>query len=509
MTTMSRIGREYLFQLFAFAVAIFDRLLIPAILLRTLGVSGFSGWTVALAMAAFVPVLDFGLVRHFSIRLLSLRAQGRETEAIEEFRQGSLLLIGASALSTAMLTAWLIIEPPKSGDPAVDALMPQLLLPVLAATLLTQAMGLRVSLFRAHQQFGRETLLVTMGNLLRVGVICTAALGGASLVTLGWLWLAAVVFGTILPSFVDTRMRFPAFHWRWPVFRTGDIGTALRSSPGYWLVAISATAFVSAPLLALGYSAAGAMVIAQFGLMRTIANLVRQILQMFANVFGLELGRRYALRDEEGFAHAFAEANQFLGTQAAVAAVILLVIGQELFALWTGQPELFDHLILALAILPPVVLPGMMLSMEALGYAGRQWSLVRIRLVQGAATLALAVALPIDDIGLRLMAALAAGEIVGLGIPLLWAMRSVDRRLTIRLQLASILRVAAAIALSAAILSPVQWIATDEPYSRIAAGAVLGTLALLSCMVIFGLSRARRDAIWNALMQRLVRAPRN
>lgn len=505
MTIMARVSREYLLQIVSFAVAILDRLLIPAILLRTIGVSGFSGWTVALAMAAFVPVLDFGLVRHFSIRLMSLRAQGREEEALIEFRQGSLLLIGVSGIAAAVFAAWLLIEPPKSGDPTVDALMPNVLLPVLAASILTQVTGLRLALFRAHQQFGRETIILTLGNLLRVGLICGAALAGASLIALGWIWFMAVAIGLILPILIDSRKRFPAFRWQRPNFRSGDIAKAVQSSPGYWLVAISAALFASAPLLALGYSAAGVMAVIQFSLMRTIANLVRQVLQMFANVFGLELGRRYALRDEEGFANTFNEANRFLGTQAAVAVVILAVVGRELFSLWTGQPELFNLTMLALAVLPPIILPGMILSMEALGYAGQQWTLVRIRIIQFVVTVVLAIALPIDDLGLRIMAALAAGELIGLGIPLLWAMRSVDRRLNFRMQLSTTLWVAAAVALSAIILAPVHLIAADQPYSRIAAAAMLGGLAILANTLLFGLSPTRRHAVTTALMGRLRR----
>jgi O-antigen/teichoic acid export membrane protein len=506
MTIMARVSREYLLQIVSFAVAILDRLLVPAILLRTIGVSGFSGWTVALAMAAFVPVLDFGLVRHFSIRLLSLRAQGREADAINEYRQGSLLLFCVSVIATAVLIIWLLVEPPRSGDPAVDEIMPNLLMPLIAAMLLNQAVSLRQALFRAHQQFGRETILRSAGDLLRVAVICGAALAGVPLVTLGWLWLASVVAGLVVPSIIDTRRRFPQFSWRWPVFRPGEMGKAVRASPGYWLAAMSTTIFASVPLLALGYWAAGALAVAQFGLMRTIANLVRQVLQIFANVFGLELGRRYALHDEAGFAKVFGEANRFLGTQAAVATVLLLVIGREFFSLWTGRDGLFDPIMLALAIIPPIILPGMILSMEALGYAGRQWAVVRLRLVQAMVTAISILFLPIEDLGLRMMAALALGEIVGLGVPLLWAMRGVNGRLTVMAQLSSAVWVVGALICTALFLWPVEMIPHDQPFSRIAAALVLSAVAFLVVTLLFGLSRDRRSMVLAQVQRRFSRS---
>jgi O-antigen/teichoic acid export membrane protein len=225
-------------------------------------------------------------------------------------------------------------------------------------------------------------------------------------------------------------------------------------------------------------------------------------------VFGLELGRRYALRDEEGFSQVFTEANRFLGVQAAVAAVVLLVMGRELFALWTGRDGLFDVAMLALAILPPILLPGMILSMEALGYAERQWTIVRVRLVQAAVTVALFLCLPIAEAGLRMMAALAVGEIAGLGIPLLWAMRSVDRRLSLRQQIAAGGWVVCAAVVTAVLLSPTLLIPQSAPFLRLLAGAGLGGIALLFVLLFFGLSSARRRGIIAMVGRRLMPAGR-
>lgn len=499
MTIFARVGREYLLQVTAFAIAVVDRLLIPAILLRTVGDQGFSAWTVAMSVAAFIPVLDLGITRLFSIRLLALQAQGRRDEAIAAFRRGTILLFSMMLLALIVVAAWIAVEPPRTGDPASDALMPGMLLPVVLAMAVTQLINLRLALYRAHQQFARETVMRSAAEAVRVLGIVAAAILGASLQMLAWLWFGLAVAALVLPFLVDSYRRFPAFRERlWPAG-----GLSLREvyheAAGFWLAAMATTAFAAVPILALGYLAGSASVVVQFGLMRTIANLVRQVLQLFANVFGLELGRRLAAGDQHGFAAANDESNRILGVQAAVAAAVLLVIGPELFTVWTGRADLFETAMLALAILPPILLPMMMLGTETMAYAGRQWMLVGLRAGQAVVVVLIFLLLPLDHLGLRLMAALAIAEIVALGLPLLAAIRSIDPLLGYRRQLKACLWTYLAFGLSLLIVAPALLVAAEQPLARIAAAAVLGAVAFGMSTLFLGMSAPRRRRALTAI----------
>lgn len=503
MSVTARVSREYLLQIGAFSVAILDRLLLPALLLREMGVSAFAGWTVALALAAFMPVLDFGILRYVSNRLLTLRARNDIPAALILYRQGTIAVAAMVLLATAGLLGWAVLVPPRSGDPAVDALLPSVLVPVVLAIGANMLIAMRQALYRAHQRFARETVMRTGAELLRVLGLSFAALAGFDLVALGWLWFALVVAGGVLPFIIDSRRKFPDFTFGWERIDPADVCEAARIAPGYWMHSMGTSLFATLPILALGAMATSPALVAQFALMRTIANLVRQVLQLFANVFGLECARRLAVKDGAGFAQVFGEANRFLAVQASVVAVMLLVLGEELFGLWTGEAQLFDPLMLALAILPPILMPAMMLSTEALAYAERPWVVVWCRTAQLAATVALFLLLPIDNAGLKMMAALAIAEVCAFGLPLIFAMRSLEPALGLRRQAATILVSLVALGATAAIFAPLLLVDGDARVARLLVGIALGGMAFAILVPLLGFGRERRRTLWASFRLRL------
>ncbi len=495
MAVLHRVGREYIWQVAAFLVVILDRLLIPGLLLRGLGVDGFAGWMIAVTFASLLTIFDLGSTRHFSTRMLALHAQGQQVQAIQAYRAGTALIAALTCVGGLLLVLWATLVPLQSGDAETNRTLLPLVVPIVLALVLQLMTGLRQSLYRAHQQFARETVIRTSADVVRVVAIATAAAMGASLVTLGWVWLVAVAVALLLPLFIDTRRRFPAFVLGRFAIDREQFSALIRIAPGYWLAAMAATLFAAAPILALGYFASAAAVVAQFALMRTIANLVRQVLQMFANVFGLELARRFAVGDSAGFAIVFSQSNRFLGVQAAVVAAILLVLGRDLFGLWTNQVALFDAGVLMLAILPPVLLPGMMLSTEALAYAERPWVLVRIRLIQLAISVAAYFTLAIADVALRMMAALAIGEVVGFGVPLMFAMRSLDRELLLRRQLQTVGYATAALIGASVIMAPLWLWPAQDIAVRLMTGAALGAVAFVLIVAALGVDGTRRSQL--------------
>lgn len=495
MSTLRRVGHEYLLQIIAFAIAIADRLLIPGILLRKLGVEAFSGWTVVMAYASLLMIADFGASRYFSNRTLALQTAHRQGEAVATFRLSVTLLAMVSIIGSAGLLFWASAFPLQAGSAGIDAQLPHLLIPVIGVFAVQQVIGMRQMLYRAHQQFARESALRAAADIARIAILAAAALAGAELISLGWIWLATSLIVIAVPVLVDTRRRFPVFRGRlaWPT--VAELRAIARAAPGYWLLAMSATLFAALPVLVLGFLASGAAVIVQFALMRTIANLVRQVLQMFANVFGLELARRRALNDDDGYAQVFAEAARLLGVQAAVVTVVLMLTGRDLFGLWTGVPGMFDPAMLALAILPPILVPGMMLSAEALAYAERPWAVVRLRLCQAALSLVAYLLLPVDHVGMRMMAALAIGEVFGFGLPLLAAVRGLSPHLTVRRQWVAMgLTYIAAVAAVVVMAPEWLWPAADMT-SRLVRAALLGSLAFVGVVGIFGLTPQRRGQV--------------
>jgi O-antigen/teichoic acid export membrane protein len=309
------------------------------------------------------------------------------------------------------------------------------------------------------------------------------------------LWLGAAISLQVLPFLIDSFHRYPQFREGLQGFTRAEAREILSTAPGYWLQALLTTAFASLPIVGLGYWAAAPAAVAQFGLMRTVANVVRQVLQMFGNVFGLELGRRVVLDDKAGFASIFFETSRFLAAQSTVAAVVLLMLGRELFILWTGQAILYNVTMLLLAIAPPILIPSMIASTEAVTYAGRPWLIVQARLAQFALSLLLIVALPIADPAMRMMAALACGEIFAFAVPLIFVIRHINPAVGFAMQ-ARLIRLVLLSAMTAGlVMAPMQAITDWTVAARLGVGAVLAVVAICICVAFWGVDGVRRRAI--------------
>lgn len=504
MSVIKRVGREYVTQIFAFTVALAERLIIPAVFLRYIGTGGFSGWSILVAAAGLIAALEFGLAKYYTNIIIKQVASGAHAAAQRSYREGTTLLTLAVALSTVGILVVFHFSAPSIGDVSVDRILKSAIIPIILASSIFQAFAIRYALYRAHQKFARETVLLSITQSLRVAVTAAAAFVGWGLLGISWAWFGATVICLIVPIVIDTSRQFRGFSVRPAIIATSSRRHLIRTSPGLWFQVTLQTAYTSLPVFALGFLSTSGNVIAQFVLMRTVANFVRQILQMFATVFGLELARRQATDDAVGVAMVYREANQFLAVQTAVATGVIMVLAPDLFALWTGKPELFSYMMLGLAVLPPLLAPAMILSLESLTYANLPWPIIRARMMQLALTAVLVVIIPIDQIGLRFMAALAVGEVVGFGVPLVFAMRKFNPLIRLNEQIGLLLRTAASVVLTVAILQCIWIVPGTLPLIRIGLGLPLGLFALGFCLIVFGIESHRRATVFAAITQRVL-----
>lgn len=506
MSTVARIGREYAAQIVAFAVAMADRLFIPAFLIRFLGVPEFSAWSIAIATGGFVSVLEFGLTRYYTNRLIYLVERGETEAAKHTYRVATTLLVMlvAAALAAIALAYPFLVK--GVGEPRVDRILSAVVMPVTLAAAVLQMMALRQALYRAHRHFTTETLIRLAGEAARILAVVLSAWLGLGLLLTAWAWFFATVVFIVLPVGFHTFIRYRGFVEMPTRPPPGALSDVAGIAPGLWLQSMFTTLYASVPVLAIGATTSSPVLITQFVLMRTIANFVRQVQQMFANLFAIELARRAAADDDEGHARVFTEANRLLGVQSAIASATLFVLGAWLFKLWTGHAPLFDLRLLVLAVAPPLLVPASMLSIEALSYANRPWPVVRARLAQIAVTVLVFFLVPGNEIALRMMAALAIGEIVGLGLPLIAAVHSLNPAISRRSIASLTLMVMATVVASAIILEAVY--NTSPLPALLRAPAALATAAVLgsAASIWIGLSGERRRQIAAAVRERMARS---
>lgn len=496
----ARLAREYLAQLAAFGTAIADRVLLTGLMLRVWGVDGFALWTVALSVAGMVAIADFGLGNYFSNRLAFAVEQGKRDRARHLLAAGNLLLgLASIAGGVAVVLLWLAFHPEAFGEGKAGTTL-IIVAALTLATAIRQTQAVQYAVYRAHREFARQTWVVVLGDAGRFAVLAVALWFGAGMVLSAALYFAAIVLFAVALPLADLARRHPEFRWSAEAPAAGERREAFVASGQYWVQTGIATLVIFAPVFALSALGAGAFAIAQFALMRTLANLARAVLQLFTNVFGIEVARRVAIADAAGAAGTYAEATRFLAVQTAAAAGALSAVAAPLFTLWTGNGRLYDPVLFWLAIGAPVILPSLSMAVQVLVCANWPKPLAAGRLTQLALTLALYAVLPLDNLALRMMAALAVGEVIGLGLPLAIAVaRRIDGtglRLHLDLALRSIAAGAIAWGFGAA------GAALGGPASLIA-GCAGGGLGMLIATYALALSPARRTMLRDAARSRL------
>ncbi len=498
MSVFKRIGREYVAQIIGFAVTVADRLLTAGILVRLWGAEGFAAWTVALSAAGMLALFDFGLTAYFSNRLFFAVEQKAIVRARHVFGAGNAALIVAGTVGFVIIcVGFAATRPSPSGAPLFATMA---LLALAAAA--RQGMAVVIAVYRAHQDFFRQTMVTTLGDSVRIAATIAIAIVGGSILQVAAGYLVATLLSSVLLPLVDVARRYSGFAYRVEAPDREERGLAFVTSLRYWLQGAVSTLVTFAPVFFLASAGAAAHALAQFALMRTLANLVRAVLQLFANVFGLEAARRIAVRDAPGFSQVYRESVIFLAVQTSVSAGVLAALAQPLFTVWTGDASLFDEMLLWLAIGPPLLLPSLSIAVQVLTCANMPTPLLHGRIAQLVITVGAFFVLPVPDTAMRMMLALAIGEIAGLGIPATRAIHAIDPAAGLGLHLGLVWRSIMAAGLSYLLVSRLVAALPDRHWIGLAAGGAAGLLALVLATATIGITDARRKTAMALLTRR-------
>lgn len=493
MKVVARLGREALVSIYGFAVQLADRILIAALLLRLWGVDDFAAWSLVMAAGGMISFFDFGVNLYFANRVLFLVQQGRRRAARTLLYAGNLLMIAASAVGVAAVAIGFgFIDPAESGVSMTPDLWLAACL-IALSNFFRAAASIQMSVYRAHERYARQSLLGNTYDLLRIIATLSVVLAGGSI-------LAAAAVACILSFvahaaivFVDSRRQFPDYPFKVGPMPRRERWRAAELSLGFWIYTAPTNALTYLPIFLLTGAGSAALLV-QFVLMRTIANFVRTALQPFAVVFGQESARRVALDDIWGLASTYRESTFFLAALGAVQAGLLIALGADLFTIWTGQPDLFSQTMLLLAIGPPLLLPSLTLAQNFMAASNDPWPIAYGRIVQLVALVAGYLWLPIDHAGLRMMAALALAEPIGLGMLLSVRIARTVPGTGVGFHLQMVTRMSAVLLGTLAAASTAGSLFTNI-WLHVIAGLVAGVVTGLVLTYMFGMEQPRRLSV--------------
>jgi O-antigen/teichoic acid export membrane protein len=270
-----------------------------------------------------------------------------------------------------------------------------------AGMLLTLPAGLAAGLYRARGLYGRAVRLQNLGVLAGQLGQLAAIIATGSLLAVTMVFVATQLLTALYVMAIDAPGLFPflrrarARHsWSW-------IAGQFRRAAPFAVAGATEVALLNLPVLLVSAFVSDRVAVAQWGLTRVAAGLLRLLSIQTTLPLAAELGHDYAVGLKEQLRNLYARGSVFVTVLTSAVVSGLLPFWPDFFALWTHGAIPYDpSLALTLLIGTSVVAP----SILALGYANysnRGELLVRTKGLQLVVFLVLSVLLirPMGPLG--------------------------------------------------------------------------------------------------------------
>jgi O-antigen/teichoic acid export membrane protein len=354
-----------------------------------------AAWLVLYAVGNLALIADSGLQFRAINRFLAFKTcadcDGRTARvylAMLRIYQGLavslliLLLIGAQLVSPSALLGFQAVANFDSAFVVMTAGM-----------LLSLPSGLVSGLYRARGLYGRAVRLQNWGVLAAqlAQLLAIFATGSLLAVTISYAVMQALTALYFLA--IDAPRRFPflrdarATHsWRW------IIGQFRKSVP-FAVAGATELALLNMPVLLVSAFVTDRMAVAQWGLTRVIAGLVRQLCVQTTLPLAAELGHDYAMGLNEQLRSLYSRGSVLVAVQASLLVSGLLPFCSDFFALWTHNSIRYDPWLAMTLLIGAALTAPSILALGFATYSNRGYLLVNAKGLQLAVFLLLSVLL--------------------------------------------------------------------------------------------------------------------
>ncbi|MBR0987259.1 hypothetical protein [Bradyrhizobium liaoningense] len=373
-------------------------LLIPAFLHVWTG-DMLAAWLAIYAAGSLVVVADAGLQLRAINRFLAFKACADCDGRTANFYSALLrIYLAIVAVLGVLLCAAVVLAPPSAvlgfqAAPTFDAAM----LVMTLGMLLTVPANLVSGLYRVRGHYGRTVWLQNAALLLgQIAQLAALALFGSLLAVAIAFVSMQLLFAIMLAAFDAPRL-FPFLR------RTGKpplVSPSLRWSIGQFgravpfaVANITELALVNVPVLLVSALVTNRVAVAQWGLTRVIASLVRGLCLQVTLPLAAELGHDHAVGDKDRLRRLYAHGSVFVTALACLIVAGLLPFWPDFFALWTHGSIPYDAPLTVTLLLGSAAVAPSLLALVFANHSNRGDLLIRTKGLQLAVFLALSFAL--------------------------------------------------------------------------------------------------------------------
>ncbi|WP_431204233.1 lipopolysaccharide biosynthesis protein [Bradyrhizobium betae] len=360
-------------------------LLIPAFL-QFWSSDQLAAWLAIYAAGGLVVIADAGLQMRAINRFLAFKScadcDGRTANfyaRVLRIYVGVIVALGALLLPCAYLARPSLVLG-FQATPWFDAAF----IVMTVGMLLTLPSNLVSGLYRTRGKYGRtvwiQNLVLLLGQIAQL--VAVATFGNLLAVVIAFVSMQ-LLFTVFLVAY-DAPRRFPFLRrgrrarqqsWRW------DIGQFGRGFP-FAVANLTELALVNFPVLLVSALVADRVAVAQWGLTRVIASLVRGFCLQAALPLAAELGQDYAIGDRERLRKLYATGSVFVTVLACVIVAGLLPFWHDFFALWTHGSIPYDAPLAITLLLGSAAVAPSLLALSFANHSNRGGLLVRVKGLQ-------------------------------------------------------------------------------------------------------------------------------
>ncbi|MGL9620832.1 hypothetical protein QRQ56_22720 [Bradyrhizobium sp. U531] len=409
-------------------------LLLPAFLHVWTG-DLLAAWLAIYAAGNLVVVADAGLQLRAINRFLAFGAcvdcNGRTANFYSAMLRIYLAVVTVLGI---LLCAAIYFAPPSTvlgfdAAPTFDTAM----LVMTLGMLLTLPANLASGLYRVRGQYGRTVWLQNGALLLgQIAQLTALAMFGSLLAVVTAFVSMQLVFTIFLAAFDAPRL-FPFLRRgvrrqaAMPSLRWGA-GQLIRALP-FAVANITELALVNVPVLLVSALVTNRVAVAQWGLTRVIASLVRGLCLQVTLPIAAELGHDYAVGDKERLSWLYAHGSVFVTGLACLIVAGLLPFWPDFFALWTHGSIPYDEPLTVTMLLGSAVVAPSLLALGFANHSNRSDLLLRTKGLQLVVFLVLSfILIPrLGPLGAAL-AVVASDMLVQFGMLALMVMRQTLRQ---------------------------------------------------------------------------------
>ena len=264
---------------------------------------------------------------------------------------------------------------------------------MVVGTLFMLSSNLTSALYRARGRYGRAVWLQCASLLMaQLGQLAAVVATGSLLaVTLAYVATQLVVLAYFMAF--DAQRLFPFLRggrvrqsWRW-------IAGQFRRGFPFAIAGGTEIVLQNLPVLLVSAFVTDRVAVAQWGLTRVVAGLLRALCTQATLPLAAELGHDHAVGAKEQLRYLYARGSVFVTLLASLVVSGLLPFWPDFFALWTNGAIPYDPLLTVTLLIGTGVIAPSILALGFANYSNRGELLVRTKGLQLAAFLALSVVL--------------------------------------------------------------------------------------------------------------------